>query len=188
MYWTFPAPIVDAHYNSHGSSDRFYTFCCSRLWYVLFEVLTAAAMKGTVAWDVMLCSPLKVLFHTAILFGLFFYPEDVGSMFLQNVDWYLCTVYCGIIASTCWRRKGWISMVLPLIISINHCSNYCTAIRPFVWFICFNIVFRNHAVVRNKYVNNKFMVLDYTALNLHYINSNLPYISINLVLLIIMIS
>jgi hypothetical protein len=57
-----------------------------------------------------------------------------------------------------------------------------------VWFICFNIVFRNHAVVRNKYVNNKFMVLDYTALNLHYINSNLPYISINLVLLIIMIS
>jgi hypothetical protein len=70
-------------------------------------------MKGSVLWNIMLCSPLKVKgsiggtcrlqgqrrsqarnlsdsgcyqLHAGFLIGLFFYPEDGGDMCLQNVD------------------------------------------------------------------------------------------------------
>jgi hypothetical protein len=62
-----------------------------------FEVLRAVVMKSYVFWDITPCSPLEVnrrsggtyrraCFHTGFLLGLFFDPEDLRDMFLQNVD------------------------------------------------------------------------------------------------------
>jgi hypothetical protein len=56
-------------------------------------------MTGSVCWDIMLCSPLKInqhflgmfrsfacyVLHAGFLLGLFFNPEDGGYIFLQNV-------------------------------------------------------------------------------------------------------
>jgi hypothetical protein len=60
----------------------------------------AVVMKCTIFWDITQCSPLKVsdvseehvacifrveaelCFHTGLLLGLFFDPEDGGDMFL----------------------------------------------------------------------------------------------------------
>jgi hypothetical protein len=77
-----------------------------------FEVLTAVVMKGSIFWDITLCSPLKVnrrfgrvsslhiqrrrkkppwtrfacyLFHAGLFLGLYFDPENEGDMFLRNV-------------------------------------------------------------------------------------------------------
>jgi hypothetical protein len=56
--------------------------------YVGSEVLTAVAMKGSMFWGIMPCSPLKTcyLFHAEFLLRLLFYTEDGGDMFLQNID------------------------------------------------------------------------------------------------------
>jgi hypothetical protein len=52
-------------------------------------------IKRSIFWDITLCSLSEVigrfggcacyLLHAGFLLGLFFVPEDVGDMFLQNV-------------------------------------------------------------------------------------------------------
>jgi hypothetical protein len=59
--------------------------------WIPLNVSLIANSKGTIFCDVTVCSLLKPLlaacFHAGILFGLFFYPEDVVSMYLRNARW-----------------------------------------------------------------------------------------------------
>jgi hypothetical protein len=68
-----------------------------------FVVLTAVVKKGTMLWNIMPCSPLKVkrtsveyiasralsviCFYTDFLLGLVFNPANGGDMFLWNFGW-----------------------------------------------------------------------------------------------------
>jgi hypothetical protein len=59
-----------------------------------FEVLITVIMKSSIFWDITSCSLSKVnqwlsgtcYLHTRCLLGLFFDPEDVGDMILQNIS------------------------------------------------------------------------------------------------------
>jgi hypothetical protein len=54
--------------------------------FIGFEVLTAVVMKSSIFWVITPCSKLlATCFHSGLLLGLFFGPEDRGDIFLRNV-------------------------------------------------------------------------------------------------------
>jgi hypothetical protein len=82
-----------------------------------FQVLTAVVMRGSIFWDITLCSLLKVdrrvpLASDGFLLDLLFNHEDGGDMFLRNVGYnnacfvgdrsecFLCSLSRGYISGT----------------------------------------------------------------------------------------
>jgi hypothetical protein len=81
--------VCPAASNNSKTNEQF--FIKSDTGDVGVEILRPVTMKSSIFSDIMPCSMVKVnlpchLLHADFLLGLFSDPEDVGDMFLQNIN------------------------------------------------------------------------------------------------------